>query len=261
MSLSIVVFPQSYRQKKVTFSDTIPSFSSILAKGNVTITFRQDDYYSITFKAGKSSLNESFSSIRVDKKCLIIDASKLPENDYLSVQIIAPSIDTVRLFDKAAFYTPTNVWQRSLYVESYSIRHSIFYVNATDFCFTANGNGSITLSGIIDVLYVNALEKIMLGCEIVSKYINIQSSHHSKVNLLGSAFVCECHANQQSQIDASALICGRAKAFALDNSSVTIKSEEKPIILSLQRSKIQFIGNEAIVVDSTTLKNIRKVKE
>ncbi len=255
------LFSQKTRIKKVTFCDNIPAFNSIIAKGNVNIIYRQDNFYSVTFKTEKQILNEVFSSIKVDKFCLKIDASKLFENEILTVEIIAPHIDTIRLYDNASFYTPTNVWLKHLYLENYSKKKSTIYVNSKEFYFTCTGHSHILLSGIIDLLFIESKSDIKLNFEVISKYIHIKSYNNSKIIAEGKVFVCECHSYHYSTIDATNIICGRAKAFATEQSTINIKSEEKPILLSLGKGKINFLNNNAIIIDSIGIKNINKIND
>lgn len=254
-------FSQKIRQNKLTFSDSIPAFNSIIAKGNVNITYRQDNYYSITFYGSKSFLKDVYSSIKVEQFCLKIDAGKLFANEVITVEIIAPFLDTIRLYDNATFLTPTNVWLKRLYIESYSQYISVIYVNASEFNFKCRGKANIILSGIIDLLYIENTNDVKLEINVISKFLQIKSFQNSKCIAKGQVFVCECHAFQHAIIDATDMQCGRAKAFASEQSSIYVKSEEKPIILSLGKGKINFLNNDAIVVDSTGIKNIKKINE
>lgn len=249
------------RISKKQFSDTIPPFSSVYARGNVKITYRQDDFYSVTFKGTHQVFKDVYSSIKFDKWCLKIDASRLFQNEFIYVEIIAPVIDTVILYDGAVFLTPTNVWQKSMYVENYSQHTSIIYVNSPEFRFICKGQGQITFEGIVDILYVNIEGKVKLETEVISKYIQVKTYQHTLFIGKGKSFVCDCHSYHHSLIDASLMQCGKAKAFASDESTIYIKSEEKPLLLPLSKGKINFFAPEnAVVIDSTQIGNIKKLK-
>ncbi len=250
------------RISKKQFSDTIPPFSSVYARGNVKITYRQDDFYSVTFKGSYQVFKDVYSSIKFDKRCLKIDASRLFQNELIHVEIIAPVIDTVILYDGAVFITPTNIWQKSLYVEINSQRKSTIYVNSPEFSLICKGQGQITFAGLVDILYVNIEGKVKLETEVVSKYIQVKTYHHTVFVGKGKSFVCDCHSYHSSWIDASLIQCGRAKAFALDESSIIIKSEEKPLLLPLSKGKINFYSPEgSVIIDSNEIGNIKKLKE
>ncbi|MCX7862332.1 MAG: DUF2807 domain-containing protein [Bacteroidales bacterium] len=250
---------QTGKQKK--FSDTIPVFSTIIATGNVNIIYYQDEYFSVTFKGKNAILKDIYSSIKIDHFSLKIDASKLFQNEFITVEIIAPSLDSIKLFNGASFKTHTNIWLNKLYVENYSERNSIFYINSNELHFTSKGHGRILLSGIIDILYITVYDKINLELETISKYINLKSYHQCQILGKGKSFACECHSFQSSIIDASQMLCGRAKAFSLDESVIDIKSEEKPLILPLNKSRINFLAPDAILIDSTQSGKIKKLQD
>lgn len=262
MLMGIHFLQAQSRTNKKQFSDTIPPFTSVYARGNVNISYRQDDYYSVTFKGSYQVFKDVYSSIKVDKSCLKIDASRLFQNENIYVEIIAPVIDSVILYDGAVFITPTNVWQRSFYVENYSQRKSTIYVNSPEFNLVCKGVGQIAFGGIIDILYVNIEGKLKLESEVISKYMQVKAFQHATFLGKGKSFACDCHSYHHSLIDASLMQCGRAKAFASDESAIYIKSEEKPLLLPLSKGKINFIAPEnAVIIDSTQMGNIKKLKE
>ncbi len=244
------------RSYKITFSDTIPGFTSIAASGNVVVSVRQDQYFSITFKGNRALLKDVFSSIKVTNRCLNIDAGKLFENEYIYVDIIMPVLDTLRLYDNASLYTPTNIWLKRMYIENFSAKKSTIYINSNECTLRIKGSGNTELAGIVDILNVFSEENANVSLEFLSKYLYANASNNSIQNIKGKAFVGDFHAYHKALINASEMTCGRAKAFACDQSQINVKSEEKPLLLSLKKGKIQYIAPQAIVIDSMGIKNL-----
>lgn len=260
--LSCFLFSQTgNRSYKITFSDTIPGFTSINAKGNVVISIRQDNFFSITFKGNRTLLKDVFSSIKVSNQCLTIDATKLFENEKIHVDLIMPAVDTIRLYDNATVYTPTNIWLKHLYIENYSKHHSEIFINSNECKIIAKGHGTVNLSGIIDILRVYAKEDITLNMEFLSKYLYCETNKKAKILLRGKTFVGEFWAYDKSLIDAMQTTSGKVKVFALDNSQISLKSEEKPLALSLKKGKIQYLAPNVLIIDSIGVKNIQATKK
>lgn len=248
------------RSYKITFSDTIPGFTSIKLSGNVVVSVRQDQFFSITFKGNRALLKDVFSSIKVSNHCLSIDAGKLFENEYIYVDIIMPVLDTLRLYDNASLYTPTNIWLRRIYIENYSVKKSTIYINSNECTIKIIGNGNTELAGIVDVLRLYSEGNSNISLEFLSKYLYIDASQNTFQTIKGKTFVGDFHASGKAIINASELTCGKAKAFALDQSQIDIKSEEKPLLLSLKKGKIQYIAPQAIVIDSIGINNLKEKK-
>ncbi|NSW46087.1 MAG: DUF2807 domain-containing protein [Bacteroidales bacterium] len=257
---SLLFSQNSNRSYKITFSDTIPGFTSIQAKGNVVISIRQDNYFSITFKGSRNILKDVFSSVKVNNHCLNIDATKLFENERIYVEVIMPVVDTIRLFDNASVYTPTNIWIKRLYIENYSEQRSEIFINSTECNLFTKGYGTIRLAGIVDILRVYAKDEIVLNIEFLSKYLYCETNQKATIIAKGKTFAGEFWAYNKSLIDAMETTCGRVKVFALDNSQINVKSEEKPLVLSLKKGKIQYIAPNVMVIDSIGIHNLKEIK-
>jgi len=252
------LFSQPKHAYKISFADTIPGFTSIKASGNVVVSIRQDQFFGITFKGDRIVIKDVFSSIKVNNHCLIIDAGKLFENEFIYVDVVMPVIDTVKLYENASIITPTNLWLKRLYVENYSQKKSTVYINGNECNIILKGEGEIELSGIVDILRLYSFQSIHVSAEFLTKLMYCESQKDSKISLKGKSFAGEFHSYNSSVIDALDLSCGRAKAFASDNSLINVKSEEKPLILSLKKGKIQYLSPDPIVIDSIGIKNIKE---
>lgn len=172
-----------------------------------------------------------------------------------------PIIDTICLYDNASVYTPTNIWLKRLYIENYSEQRSEIFINGNECNITAKGYGIINFAGIIDILRVYANEEIALNMEFLSKYLYCETHKKAKITMRGKTFVGEFWAYDKSLIDAMQTSSGRVKVFALDNSQINTKSEEKPLVLSLKKGKIQYLAPNVIMIDSIGLKNIQPAKK
>jgi len=223
----------------------------------VVVSIRQDSYFSITFKGNRTILKDVFSSVKLNNQCLKIDATKLFENERIYVDLIMPVVDTIRLYDNASVFTPTNIWLKRLYVENYSQKNSEIFINSNECNIITKGYGNIRLSGIVDILRIYAYDEMVLNIEFLSKYLYCETNKKAMINAKGKTFYGEFWAYDKSFIDALETTCGRAKVFALNKSQINVKSEEKPLVLSLFKGKIKYLAPEAIFIDSTWLKNIQ----
>ncbi len=252
------MFSQPKHAYKISFADTIPGFTSIKASGNVIVSIRQDQFFGITFKGDRIAIKDVFSSIKVNNRCLVIDAGKLFENEFIYVDVVMPAIDTVKLYENASIITPTNLWLKKLYVENYSKKKSTIYINGNECNIILKGEGEVDLSGIVDILRLYTYQNIQVNAEFLTKLMYCESQKDSKISLKGKAFAGEFHSYNNSVINALEMSCGLAKAFASDNSLINVKSEEKPLILSLKKGKIQYLSPSTIVIDSIGIKNIKE---
>jgi hypothetical protein len=252
------LFSQPNRCYKITFADTIPGFTSISATGNIVISIRQDNFFSITFRGSKVVLKDVFSSIKVDNHCLKIDAGKIEEQELIFVDIIMPVVDSLYLYDNACVNTPTNLWLKKLYIENYSEKKSTIYINSNDCKITMKGQGEISLAGIIDALNLNVEGKIKTKVEVISKFVKIKASEETVCNLSGKSFQSEYYSLDNAVIDASLFVNGKAKALAKDKSKIQLKSEDNPILVSLDKGKVFYNSPVPIIPDSSGVKNLKE---
>lgn len=257
----ILIDTESQVLHKQRFSDTIPSFTSIKAIGNVVVTIRQDNEYSITFKGSKDAIKSVYSSIKFSNNCLFIDASRVLYSEKIYVDIIMPYVDTIKLYTTAIVYTPTNLWLDRLYIAQYSENSSTIYISSDNCKIEVVGDGVVMLSGIVDRLKIIAQQDVSLTCDFISKYLYVESNNRSLITLLGKSFLSDLHSNQKSRIDASKLISGKAIAIANDISQIDVKSEEKPLLLSIRKGRIRYYAQDAVSIDTLYPQNLKKIGE